>query len=443
MKWDGRIVANALHIPLADECVQMCVTSPPYYGLRSYAIEPTVWGGNPDCEHQWLDGDLDECLFCDAWRGVLGMETSVEMYLEHIVMVFREVRRVLRKDGVCFMNLGDSYAQSGGRGFQGSTSQRLGRKNVQSQVRPEQRNPPPGFKAKDLMMIPHRTAIALQDDGWWVRNDIVWEKAQCMPESTRDRCTRSHEYVFHLTKRADYYWDAEAIKEPASADSHARYSRRRSQMEEYSHETFRYNGMNRPRAAGVNPKAQAQRSGIKSNESFSAAVKDVVAMRNKRTVWKMAIAGYPEAHFATFTPELPEICILAGTSAYGCCSACGAPYERELEPSADYAKYLGKSYHDHEADTAEGMMQNRGTNNQNKMRDETGQHCAEYVTKGWKPGCSCAAAVVPCTVLDIFVGSGTTAMVAEQLNRRWIGLDLGYQDLQKKRLQNVQKELAL
>lgn len=480
MNWDGRIRANALHIPLADESVHMVVTSPPYFSLRSYLIPPTVWDGDPDCPHAFLipkkvrrtgstngrgaqgstlggannkstlgpglandeDGasklrtDHSSFCQCGAWLGHLGLELTVQDYVRHMVQVFREVRRVLRSDGVCFMNLGDSYAQTGGTGLQGATTQRRGRRNAVAQQKKEPQSPPPGFQAKDLMLIPHRCAIALQEDGWIVRNDIVWEKASAMPESVLDRCTRSHEYIFHLVKSQRYYWDVTAIAEPGSPDTHARYARGRSDSHKYSEgqqtitRTFEH-------MARVTPKSAPASSGIRNNESFSAAVKDVVATRNKRTVWRLNTASYSESHYAVYPPAIPETTILVGTSAHGVCANCGAPWVRQTEKIVAPGRGSG--------------------NKERKHRDLFGgnpDHSAHLgfgvpyvpnatVTTGWAAACACAADVVPATVLDIFAGSNTTGMVAERLGRRWIGLDLGYQDMQERRLQNVQRDLRL
>lgn len=463
MTYDGRIRANALHIPLADNSVHCVVTSPPYFSLRSYDIPPTIWGGNQDCIHLWeaktkvsqhilSQRTSATCTICGAWLGCLGLEDTPDQYVEHMVMVFREVRRVLRADGTCWINLGDSFAAGGHGGGGGSISEASNQFDKCGGYKG--RRPPDcwGLKKKDLMMIPHRVAIALQLDGWWVRNDICWEKSQCMPESVRDRCTRSHEYVFHLSKSEKYFYDAEAIKEPASADTHARYARGRSDDHKYAGggpgqqtiaRTLAHMVNGREKVAGVTPKAAPSGSGIRNNESFSAAVKDVVGMRNKRTVWRLSTASFSEAHYATFPPDLVAPCILAGTSTHGCCADCGAPYTREVKPSERYARFLGKSYHDHDSDLSQGMKQMRGDNSQNAFRDEGGLMSAEYQTVGWLKSCSCETDEIrPAIVLDPFFGSGTLGLVAERLCRRWIGLDLGYQDIQGRRVTDVQKELS-
>lgn len=437
MKWDGRIVANSLHIPLADASVHCVITSPPYWNLRKYNV-----------------GDEQ-----------LGQESTIEEYLDNMGNVFAEVWRVLRPEGTLWLNMGDGFAQSGGTGAQGSTSQRVGRSNVNAQEKPHSQKPPIGLKAKDLIGMPWRLAFALQAAGWYLRSDIVWHKKNTMPESVNDRPTRAHEFIFLLTKQPRYFYDVHAIKERASDDTHARYARGRNPsdypgaqtiantMEHMAakqdghgrrHAGFNERYANKQREAGVHPKSAPAGSGIRQNESFSAAVKDVVGMRNKRDVWSLGSASYPEAHYATFPLELIEPPLLAGTSAHGCCSKCGAPYIRQVEPSAEYAKYLGTGFHDHENDDEQGLMQNRGENRQNQMRDETGNHCADYVTTGWKASCSCQDhIIVPCTVMDPFFGSGTVGECAEQWGRRWIGLDLGYQEMQGRRISNVQRELFL
>ena len=262
--------------------VQTVITSPPYWGLRDYGIE-----------------------------GQLGMEPAPEEYVENIVGVFREVWRVLREDGTVWLNLGDSYAGSwGGYGddLGGQRSKRTERyirgAYTDKKLRPPTSNLGIGLKPKDLCMIPARVALALQADGWWVRMDIIWSKPNPMPESVTDRPTKSHEYMFLLSKSARYYYDAEAIKEPATGNAH-------------------------DRGDGVNPKAKIPsgwdtNSGghkgkigryprPKQNESFSGAVTGLIENRNKRSVWTVPVMPYPGPHYATFPPKLIDPCVLAGS----------------------------------------------------------------------------------------------------------------------------------
>ena len=266
--------------------VQTCVTSPPYWGLRDYGVE-----------------------------GQLGLEKTLDEFIETMVDVFRLVRELLRDDGTMWVNIGDTYLAQRGSGFNGNRT-RLDKenKNITSKVKR-----PDYLKSKNLMLIPFHLVIALQRDGWIVRSDIIWAKKNCMPESVTDRPTKSHEYLFLLSKNPHYYYDADAIKEPASPESHARYARGRGEHTKTINgapgqkpHTFHQPKPNE-RIAGVHPKAVEQGRGIKANESFSASVKDVVEMRNKRTVWNVPAKGYPGAHFATYPPELIEPCILAGS----------------------------------------------------------------------------------------------------------------------------------
>lgn len=262
---------------LEDESVHCVVTSPPYYGLRRYGTQPQVWGcgDDPNCEHLWEDATVtdlrhlpeaepsqkqatntgshqrgvkpgDICHRCSAWRGELGLEPTPDLYIDHLVAVFLEVRRVLKSDGTLWIMIGDSYANdskwggaSGGKHVKALHGQTY-----------------TGAKGKDLLMIPAQLALALRADGWWLRKDNIVHKRNPMPESVEDRTTSAHEFVFHLTKAATYFYDAAAIREPF-ADG---------------------------------------RTGC----------------RNRRSVWTVSTSPIPEAHFATMPPEVAEICILAG-----------------------------------------------------------------------------------------------------------------------------------
>ena len=269
------------------------------------------------------------------------MEPTPDLYIQHMVQVFREVKRVLRKDGTVFLNLGDSYISGkescfNPGGGKDSLDVHANLKNVKTYnlKRPNLSDVKSwGLKPKDLTMIPARAALALQADGWWLRSDIVWHKPNPMPESVNDRPTKAHEYVFLLTKSATYYYDADAIKEPASPESHARYARGRSDRHKWADggpgNQSIAKSLEHMRKPGVNPKAQRTPVGWqtgpgshdkipkgryrpKQNESFSHAVKDLVEFRNKRTVWTIPTEPTPEAHFATFPEKLVEPCILAG-----------------------------------------------------------------------------------------------------------------------------------
>lgn len=278
MKWEIR-QGDAISVlkTLEAESVHTCVTSPPYWALRDYGVE-----------------------------GQLGLEATPEAYIKSMVEVFREVKRVLRSDGTIWVNIGDSYFSGGGSGWQGKNGDRGNRRhsqrNLQSRAARAVRDSGSDLKPKDMVGIPWMLAFALRADGWYLRRDIIWHKRNPMPESCKDRCTTSHEYIFHLSKSADYYYDFEAIKEPASPDTHARYARSGSVVQ--------------LPGAGVNPKASEKkdvRFKVKQNSSFAEACsKEIVENRNKRSVWTLSSAGYSGDHFATYPPKLIEPCILAG-----------------------------------------------------------------------------------------------------------------------------------
>src|SRR5581483_561356 len=278
------IVGNCLDElrKLPDDSVQTNVSSPPYWGLRDYGLDPSIWGGDPECDHEFLDDEtitkhvrkgfgLEElskryrgggkkagavppinivrgsCCKCGSWRGVLGLEPTPEMFCDNMVEVYEEVRRVLRPDGVAWVNMGDCYATGAGAvgehpgggtqganwrgrrppgetawaGYRGTRKGAAAGKHAYNEgksvgpMTQPNRMPIPGLKAKDLVGVPWMLAFALRRAGWYLRQDIIWQKPNPMPESTEDRCTKAHEYVFLLSKSERYFYDAEAIKEPA------------------------------------------------------------------------------------------------------------------------------------------------------------------------------------------------------------------------------------
>jgi DNA modification methylase len=289
--------------------VQTCVTSPPYFGLRDYGHE-----------------------------GQIGLEPTPEAYIAAMVEVFRCVRDVLADDGTLWLNIGDSYATNGGaHGGRGDNQRGVGAKRTHENGGGDQqpRRAPEGLKPKDLIGIPWMLAFALRADGWYLRQDIIWHKPNPMPESVRDRCTKAHEYIFLLSKSERYFFDSEAMKEPADLKNH-RDSR----------------GIRR--TAPGSP----DHTGFKDGRHYKT--------RNKRSVWTVTTKPYKGAHFATFPPDLIEPCILAGS----------------------------------------------------RQGD---------------------------TVLDPFMGSGTTAQVAVQHGRQYLGCELNpsYEPLQRSRLSGLQMALEV
>ena len=278
-------------LPTLDaESVQCCVTSPPYWGLRDYGVD-----------------------------GQIGLEPTPELYVEKLVAVFREVRRVLRDDGICWINLGDSYT-SGGRAIYGTftpESKQATHPEIKSTPRMAQ---PHGLKPKDIIGIPWRVAFALQNDGWWLRQDIIWSKPNTMPESVTDRCTKSHEYIFLLSKNARYFYDAEAIKEAATPQDPSALNFARATKEiEIPGQSRKQHRLERIPTAGKWSQEDPQSSGRRIIEAVKLARAEgndhdspFGLTRNRRSVWTITTKPFKEAHFATFPPEIPEICIKAG-----------------------------------------------------------------------------------------------------------------------------------
>jgi DNA methylase len=462
-----------------------------------------VWGGEP-CEHVWGadqrtpwansvpgpngrggkngDGRRNEtkstgpfCSRCGAWRGSLGLEPTYQLYVSHMVEVARAIRRVLRKDGVFFLNLGDSYATGAGKvgahpggGTQGAawagrgihTTENSGkhapRITAMGPMTQPNRMPQPGLKPKDLCGIPWRVAFALQEDGWYLRKALPWLKRNPMPESTTDRPTTAVEYVFLLARSERYFWDAEAVARKASPNTNARMSQDVANQVG----STRANGGDKTngnmKAVIKRPKRAAADSGIRANDSFeNATCQGVLPTRNMRDADLFFdsleppfglicdTAGEPlaidattqpfkEAHFATFAPRLIEPLIKAGSSEKGCCAKCGAPWKREtrrIDQGWDGSKYGERAV------AASGGAISGGTE-KSTLGSSNGKLVGVCETVGWSPSCKCDADVVPCTILDPFGGAGTTGLVADRLQRNAILIELNpdYSSMAKRRV---------
>ena len=464
------------------QSVHCVVTSPPYWALRDYNLPPSVWGGSPDCDHQWgqverhakandipgpNSGGKNEhrnttkeagqsCRLCGAWCGCLGLEPTPDLFIAHMTEVLAEVWRVLRDDGVCWINIGDSMFGSGkGQNSDGVWNHGMNSAkqatNAGSLTGVPTKGIIPGLKPLDMVGIPWRLAFALQAQGWYLRSDVIFHKPNPMPESVgswkweqhrvkvkaavedwredgRERSgvvetavnhvsggntgftgqraewkdcpgcrvctpndglvlrkgawrpTKSHEYLFMMTKSPEYYCDMEAVREV---------------------------GAGRLDLGNMNSPARLNQGGEWTN------TEKVFGGRNRRSVWTIPTQPRPDLHFASFPDALVEPCILASTSEHGCCPQCGAPYVRVVEVTEEYAAMLGKGWHDHKNDVKEGQK-------------SPPQPPAERTrTLGWRASCGCkdAGEPVPCTVCDPFVGSGTTVQVAKRLVRRGVGID--------------------
>jgi DNA modification methylase len=379
--------------------VDCCVTSPPYWGLRDY--------GNV---------------------GQLGLEASPQEYVAALVAVFREVRRVLAPAGTCWLNLGDSYASSppgnkgsglekwASSGLHGAVTSERYAATLDASVSQKMNTVVGNLKPKDLVGIPWRVAFALQQDGWWLRSDIVWSKPNPMPESVTDRPTKSHEYVFLLTKSPRYFFDQEAVREPA----------------EWARWGDQTNGKHQGSESAANwipnkTKYDLLRGHGAPGRGFYERWdgKEQPSGRNVRSVWEIATQPYPEAHFAVFPEALPERCIKAGCPER-VCGTCGKPSERIVERTAMVVRPTTKRAA-WQADDDHARTQVGGTMLEPATSATVG--CSDCGHNNWRPG----------LVLDPFMGSGTTALVARKLGRRSIGIELNedYAKLAARRLQQL------
>ncbi len=369
-----------------DACVQCCITSPPYYALRDYGV-----------------------------IGQIGLEATPAEYIAKLVDVFREVKRVLREDGTCWITIGDSYA--GGK--RGRADSGDGGKFAGPRIEPRDNPIPVGFKPKDLMMIPARLAIALQDDGWWLRSDIIWHKLTAMPEPVTDRPVSAHEHIFLLAKSERYFYDAEAIREPLKPKTLTTYgTKHRSQGND---------------ALG---KVKSDNWGCTIETRQPRRTPDgKIAGANKRNVWSVASQPYPGSHFATFPPKLIEPAVLAGTSPQAC-EHCGAPWRRQV------LKQLTANPGGGQKRASTAVPGNSPIGATSVFR--TGMSFVHHTT-GWEPTCACPhnTGMGKCIILDPFLGAGTVALVAREQNREFIGIELNeaYVRLAEKRVATVQPVL--
>lgn len=401
-----------------SESVHCVVTSPPYWGLRDYGAD-----------------------------GQIGLEETPEKYVAKLVDVFGEVRRVLRPDGTLWLNLGDSYAGSweaqsrpGGNdiknGLLGKSmlSARQIKAHPKGQTHTGSLKNTPGLKPKDLVGIPWMVAFALRADGWYLRSDIIWSKNNPMPESVTDRPTKSHEYLFLLSKSQRYFYDAPAIAEPAQTwTGQAATFERSGPVSEHvipgqsaaQHRPNR-NGKNSLRGQGANrdtAKGASNRDGRDMQEVGNGQT------RNRHSVWTIATQPFAEAHFATFPLKLVEPCVMAGTSEKGVCGDCSAPWIRLTERTSMVVRPGPTRDAAHAAGSGSGRRDTRGT----MLLDPPTSR-----TIGWQRTCEHLSNPIASTVLDPFAGSGTVGVVALRLGRNFVGIELNpkYVNMAKNRIRN-------
>lgn len=343
--------ADARTLPLEDESVDCIVTSPPYLALRDYGIPPSSW---PEVAYVPLSGAAP--IVVAAEESCLGLESTIEAYVGHMVLVARELRRVLKKTGTMWLNLGDTYASaaSWGQGATGTLAdRRIASVRAGTDCDPKRGNAAPGqpkkfarpgVPRKNLLGIPWRVALALQADGWYLRNEIIWHKRSPLPESCRDRATVSHEHLFLLTRRPKYYFNQEAWLEPCSPNTHARLSqdvagqtgsstpdKKNGPMKAVlrdrypsawdngpgSHSAVAHNAGDKAARAKKQRKLAEPGSGIRQNTEADESLKHPTLLRNRRTVWTISSEPTSDAHFASYPTALVEPCIKAGCPRHG------------------------------------------------------------------------------------------------------------------------------
>ena len=348
---------------LPSESIDCCITSPPYWNLRDYGID-----------------------------GQLGLERTPEEYVAKMVEVFREVRRVLKKEGTCWLNLGDSYATKHEQVGTGEGD--MGHNSLPSVIHQRRTGRVNGLEAKNLVGIPWRVAFALQSDGWYLRQDIIWHKPNPMPESVTDRCTKAHEYIFLLTKSPRYYFNNEAIREQPKM----------KEMKELGGVSNYNNG-------------KREHKNLKYAEIKGA---------NKRSVWTITTTSFREAHFATFPENLIKPMVLAGCPKE-VCNKCGKARKRITEqPEWEKHQSKGMAAQDYEGNP----MYKGGSHNDGLPYRSKTKEMVEFTD------CGCNAGWSAGIVLDPFMGAGTTALTAKNLKRNYVGIELNpsYIKMAEKRL---------
>jgi len=446
-----------------------------------------VWDAKEGCEHEWstdrwytnagsstgVDGaafsepgeanaqrikegrwrKASTCSKCGAWRGQLGLEPTPDLYVQHIVQVFREVRRILRDDGTLWLNMGDCYS-GGGRGTGGDGPKSPKQTTNLSAYFNGNTTFDSGLKPKDLVGMPWRVAFAFQADGWFLRSDIIWAKLNPMPESVTDRPTKAHEYVFLLTKSARYFYDADAVREPQAESTTAReqyHYPNPIDNPEYDSKHAQGDSRRFPiQGRRHTPKgAQRELDQLRTPERMGHGPgwrneEDSILGRNLRTVWTIATQPYPEAHFATFPEALIEPCIKAGTSEKGCCVKCGAPWERIVEKKASTMNIRVRDAKKGILDVKSGFTgSGRGTGSEEETASYGDEEVGYTRTIGFRSTCNHTGEPIPCIVLDPFAGSGTVGAVARGLGRSAVLIEIKqqYVDLIKDRVDFAHKSL--
>lgn len=408
----GHVLDRLTDIP--DQYIQCCLTSPPYFGLRNYGTDPIKW----DVMRYRPIAGLDY-VKVKQQTASLGNERDIWSYVGHLIMIFREVHRVLRNDGTLWVNLGDGYHGGGYANHQINgeewKEQHGGDQRQNRQAKLIKDNP--DMVPKNLWVMPWRFALAMQADGWILRNDIIWAKSvsfnsvysgQCMPESVTDRTTKAHEYIFCFAKQPKYYYDGYAVRDKS------------------------VHGGDIVVASPTTSKFGDGEKAKKGYDTHVVGVRYVAAERNLRSVWTINPKPFAEAHFAVWPDTIADAIIRLSTSEKGCCAECGAPLERKLERT----KNPKRNIEDDRRNRADCAARTGRTDG--KTTSPTHGVIDEVKTVGWKRSCDCNTnKTKPCVLLDPFGGAGTTALAAARLRRRCISIELNpeYIKMAKRRIE--------
>jgi len=368
---------------LPDNSIHTVITSPPYYSLRRYVgAQPIVWGGDPNCNHEFVS---DFCPNCDAWKGVLGNEPGWKLYVKHLVSICAQIRRVLRPDGIFWMNIGDTWSK------QQSLEE---------------------IRDKNVLGIPWRVAFAMQEDGWWLRSECIWVKPNAMPESVKDRPTDSHEQVFMFTKSNRYFYDWHAVMEDAESE----YRKPKPGIPEGWKQSFLTTPPTNFKGCGSN---------------------EFVGKRNRRDVWEINTKSYKGAHYAVFPKELVEPLILCSTSDR-VCGICGAPRKKIIEKT-DFGK--GDSNTKYKDDEQSNML--RLSSTKQAYREHGFENPPAPRVVGFESTCEHNDDTGRAIVLDPFFGSGTIGEAAQENGRFWLGFDVNPAYLTQQRERTSQLSISM
>ncbi len=439
------------------DSVDLVVTSPPYWGLRSYGPETVrVWGGDPECEHDFslsappprkrsktdvIDKDSKQatyknnssafdavesnlCVKCGAWLGSLGLEPHPQMFIDHLVEICREIKRVLKPSATFWLNLGDTYCSSGKwvnkkLGDIGKQNRSVKGGSVDAySMRGKLKSDGGWIQPKQKLMIPARVAIALQHDGWILRNDIIWHKPNHMPSSVKDRLTCAYEHVFLFAKQRRYYFDLDAIRKPSTSTPWS--SKRGKEPYQENNPRKRYDGKFKADIAETLSSPRARQSTRDSTSYYHPLGK------NPGDLWRISTMPFPGAHFATFPPKLINPIVKAGCPRW-ICSQCGKPRTRITKDKSIERFELPKDDPRYRPARYEGKYSG-------------GQRYHSFETVGWSD-CGCGEEWIPGVVLDPFGGSGTVGKVARKLGRRFIIIEIKpeYADMAQQRIRGKYK----